>query len=55
MVADKPYCPLKVAFKGKEGGDTKCSSRCAWYLPPGDCAITVLAQVGFSLFLARKK
>ena len=55
MIPDRPYCPLKVAFKGKEVKETECSSWCAWYMPTVGCAIIVLAQAGFSLVPARKK
>ena len=55
MVSQKPYCPLKVAFKGKETTDTYCSSWCAWYVSSFGCALKVLAQAGFTLLVDRKK
>jgi len=54
MAVAKPYCPLKVAFKGKETTETHCTSWCAWYLSTG-CALKVLAQAAFAALLDRKK
>jgi hypothetical protein len=45
MPVENPYCPLKVAFKGKETRETRCTSWCAWSLGKFGCAILVIAQM----------